>query len=196
MPKTIKPTKKKIKRTRPKGIRSLKQVEFLEIMGRLELIDEEIKKEKELFDIKIKSLKLEKEYLWSIMKHKKKKQESVLICDKKLSIKKELADKYIDSPIQKEIFLNQATQFKQWANYIAGLVLTQEGKKIFTPADIKKILKERLIPNHYGKKGFTIGSLLTADVEKNSSWHNGYPSLKKVDGGKYKFIGFSKKSKK
>ncbi|MFH1308716.1 MAG: hypothetical protein ABIH51_01750, partial [Patescibacteria group bacterium] len=58
-----KPTKKKIKRTRLRGVRSLKQVEFLEIMGRLELIDEEIKKEKELFDIKIKSLKFEKQYL-------------------------------------------------------------------------------------------------------------------------------------
>ena len=60
---TKKPTTKRIKRTRPRGIRSLKQVEFLEIMSRLELIDEEIKKEKELFEIKIKSLRLEKEYL-------------------------------------------------------------------------------------------------------------------------------------
>ncbi|MBU4351430.1 hypothetical protein L6274_01875 [Candidatus Parcubacteria bacterium] len=41
----------------------MKQDEFLETMGRLSLIDDEIKKEKELFEIKIKSLKLEKEYL-------------------------------------------------------------------------------------------------------------------------------------
>lgn len=58
---------------KPRGIRSLKQVEFLEIMGRLELIDEEIKKEKELFDIKIKSLKFEKQYLKSRFKERKNK---------------------------------------------------------------------------------------------------------------------------
>ena len=66
-----KPTTKKIKRTRPRGVRSLKQVEFLEIMGRLELIDEEIKKEKELYEIKIKSLRLEKEYLKNRFKERK-----------------------------------------------------------------------------------------------------------------------------
>jgi len=69
-----KPTTKKIKRTRPRGIRSLKQDEFLEIMGRLELIDKEIKKEKELFDIKIKSLKFEKQYLKNRFKERKNKQ--------------------------------------------------------------------------------------------------------------------------
>jgi len=68
-----KPITKKIKRMRPRGVRSLKQVEFLEIMGRLELIDEEIKKEKELFDIKIKSLKFEKQYLKNRFKERKKK---------------------------------------------------------------------------------------------------------------------------
>jgi len=73
MPKTIKTIKKKIKIMKPRGIRSLKQVEFLEIMGRLELIDEEIKKEKELFDIKIKSLKFEKQYLKSRFKERKNK---------------------------------------------------------------------------------------------------------------------------
>ncbi len=62
--KTIKKVvQKRIKIKRPRGIKPMKQGEFLETMSRLELIDEEIKKEKELFDIKIKSLKLEKEYL-------------------------------------------------------------------------------------------------------------------------------------
>ena len=68
-----KPTTNKIKRMRPRGVRSLKQVEFLEIMGRLELIDEEIKKEKELFDIKIKSLKFEKQYLKNRFKENRNK---------------------------------------------------------------------------------------------------------------------------
>ena len=69
--KTTKPIPKKIKRMRPRGIKPMKQDEFLETMGRLNLIDEEIKKEKELFEIKIKSLRLEKEYLKSRFKERK-----------------------------------------------------------------------------------------------------------------------------
>ena len=75
MPKTKKITKKvvqkKVKRMRPRGIKSMKQDDFLETMGRLDLIDEEIKKEKELYEIKIKSLKLEKEYLKNRFKERK-----------------------------------------------------------------------------------------------------------------------------
>jgi len=70
---TKKVVQKKIKSMKPKGIKSLKQKEFLEIMGRLELIDEEVKKEKELFDIKIKSLKFEKEYLKNRFKESRNK---------------------------------------------------------------------------------------------------------------------------
>jgi len=58
---------------RPRGVRSVKSAEFLEIMGRLELIDEEIKKEKELFDIKMKSLRFEKQYLKNRFKERKNK---------------------------------------------------------------------------------------------------------------------------
>ena len=76
MTKTNKTTKKvvqkRVKRMRPRGIRSMKQGDFLETMGRLDLIDEEIKKEKELFEIKIKSLKLEKEYLKNRFKENRK----------------------------------------------------------------------------------------------------------------------------
>ena len=49
----------------------MKQDEFLETMDRLNLIDDEIKKEKELCEIKIKSLKLEKEYLKNRFKERK-----------------------------------------------------------------------------------------------------------------------------
>jgi hypothetical protein len=76
MPKTKKTTKKVVKkrtkRMRPRGIRSMKQDDFLETMNRLSLIDEEIKKEKELYEIKIKSLRLEKEYLKNRFKERKK----------------------------------------------------------------------------------------------------------------------------
>jgi len=68
---TKKVVQKKVKRMRPRGIRSMKQDDFLETMDRLGLIDEEIKKEKELYEIKIKSLRLEKEYLKNRFKERK-----------------------------------------------------------------------------------------------------------------------------
>ncbi len=73
MTKIKKTNKKRVKRMRPRGVRSVKSAEFLEIMGRLELIDEEIKKEKELFDIKMKSLRFEKQYLKNRFKERKNK---------------------------------------------------------------------------------------------------------------------------
>ena len=50
--------------------RKAKPKEFMAIMQRLELIDQEIKQEEKLFDIKITSLELEKQYLWNIIQPK------------------------------------------------------------------------------------------------------------------------------
>jgi len=66
---------KRVKPKRPKGIRAVKPEEFRRIMDRIELIDKEAEKEKELFDIKMNSLRLEKEYLWNIIKPKKKRDQ-------------------------------------------------------------------------------------------------------------------------
>jgi len=73
--KQTKTTRPRIKSKRPKGIRAVRPEEFRRIMDRLDLIGKEVEKEKELFDIKIKSLRLEKEYLWNIIKPKKRKIE-------------------------------------------------------------------------------------------------------------------------
>lgn len=61
MQKTIKKlsTQEKKYRVRPD--------EFLKIMKRLELIDQEVKAEEELFDLKIKTLELEKQYLLNLL---------------------------------------------------------------------------------------------------------------------------------
>ncbi len=55
------PTKNELKKLK----RKVNPIEFMEIMKRLELIDQEIKQEEKLFNIKVKSLELEKEYLWN-----------------------------------------------------------------------------------------------------------------------------------
>jgi len=73
--KQTKTTRPRIKAKRPRGIRAVRPEEFRRIMDRIDLIGKEVKKEKELFDIKIKSLRLEKEYLWNIIKPKKRRVE-------------------------------------------------------------------------------------------------------------------------
>jgi hypothetical protein len=102
-----------------------------------------------------------------------------------------LGEKYIKDDHQKHIYVNDANQFKQWANYIAALYLTHvDGLKIFHQSDIKRILMDKLIPDHYDKPGAKESALLTADVEINSNWHFGYPCLERIGADQYQFKGF------
>ena len=105
------------------------------------------------------------------------------------NIKEELADKHIDDPYQKDVFLHKATQFKNWANYIGALILMKRGYRTFSAEDIKKVLRE-ILPNHFGKHGAKEAGLLTHDVEVNSRYHNGLPCLKRMTKGEYEFVGF------
>jgi hypothetical protein len=107
-------------------------------------------------------------------------------------VKKRLAD-LIDDHDEKCLFL-QTTRFKQWANYIAGLVLTKNGKTLFSPKDIRDVLHSELIPQHYGNIGAQKKSLLTADVcvEAPGNSSRGFPCLQRDSHGIFRFIGFKK----
>jgi hypothetical protein len=105
--------------------------------------------------------------------------------------KRELADEYIKDAHQKQIFLTKATQYKMWANYIAGLILDNKNFKEFHVGDIRRVLK-RLLGQMYDGPGAKESGLLTASMADTSNWNLGYPCLQKVDGrrGYYRFIGF------
>ncbi len=106
-------------------------------------------------------------------------------------LKQKLADKYIHDPLQKEIFLSKATQYKMWANYIAGLILDNENYKEFHITDIRRVLKQ-LLGKLYDGPGAKESALLTQDMADTSNWHFGYPCLRRAEGkrGYYRFIGF------
>ena len=80
-----------------------------------------------------------------------------------------------------------------WANYIAGLLLTNKGYKEFHITDIRQVLRS-LLGDLYDGPGAKESALLTQDMAYTSNWHFGYPSLQKVDGkrGYYTFRGFPK----
>ncbi len=105
-------------------------------------------------------------------------------------IKKKLAEKYIKNNNAKTIFLYKATQFKQWANYIAALVLS-ENHKTFHRSQIINILRTELIPEYFNKPGFIETGLLTHDMEISSNHHGGIPCLKRVKTGVYKFVDWT-----
>jgi len=106
---------------------------------------------------------------------------------------KYLADKYIVDENQKAIFLSSGVWLKVKLNYIGGLLLKSEGEEIFTPKDIREILRTKVIPTLTEMSDIQLsGSLLTQDVCKEApdpKWHNGFPCFEKVGNGKYRFIG-------
>jgi hypothetical protein len=104
-----------------------------------------------------------------------------------------LAYKYIEDKNQREIFMQKGVWLKVRLNYIAGLLLTQRGEEIFTPKEIREIVRTDLIPSIYQINDASFsGLILTQDVHENAKteYNNGYTCLRKVDRGKYKFIGF------
>jgi len=105
-----------------------------------------------------------------------------------------LADRYINDEHQKEIFLRKGVWLKVKLNYIAGIILKQKGQEIFTPKDIRDIIRKEIIPSLSELDDNQLsGIILTSDVHKNAKdprWHNGYPCLEKIADGKYQFIGF------
>jgi len=104
-----------------------------------------------------------------------------------------LAEKYIADPEEKALFL-QTFLFKQWGNYIAGLVLANKGNAAFTVEDIKSALRYDLIPEYYNTPGAEESALLTADVEVDAPGDapRGFASLKRIAPGVFKFIGLKK----
>jgi len=78
-------------------------------------------------------------------------------------------------------------------NYIAGLIFSSRGKDIFTPKEIRNLVCAELIPSISNMNDTSLSSLiLTQDVHDKAKkvYNNGYPCLKKVSRGNYKFIGF------
>jgi hypothetical protein len=105
-----------------------------------------------------------------------------------------LANKYISDGYQKEIFLKKGVWLKVRLNYIAGKILTSKSKSTFSPKEIRDCIREELIPSisTLNDASFS-GLILTQDVHDTAKeeYNNGYPCLKKVSRGVYKFIGFT-----
>ena len=117
--------------------------------------------------------------------------EDVVIEETLEEIKKRLADEYIEDAEERYFYLH-TDKFNEWANYIAGLVLTRQGKKRFTVKDIRVILQDQLIPHHYGQSGAQENQLKTDKVEIDSENKSQFPCLQRISRGMYRFLGYKK----
>ncbi len=104
-----------------------------------------------------------------------------------------VAEKYISNSEQKGIFLKDGVWMKVRLNYIAGLILTAGGKTVFTPKEIRTIIRKEVIPSISDLDDNSLsGLILTQDVHKYAKreYNNGFYCLEKTGRGQYKFIGF------
>jgi hypothetical protein len=109
-----------------------------------------------------------------------------------------LSEKYIHEKKQKDIFLKEGVWTKVRLNYIAGLILTKRGFREFSPKEIREIIREEIIPSTDAiSDSILAGLILTQDVhvDAKEEYNNGYPCLKKVEHGKYIFIGFEEQTR-
>ena len=106
---------------------------------------------------------------------------------------KHLAHKYIKDTYQKSIFVSQGVWMKVQLNYIAGLILHQEGRDFFSPKEIRTVIRTELIPSLINIRDKQLsGMILTQDVHKTSKqeYNNGHYCLERIERGRYRFVGF------
>lgn len=104
-----------------------------------------------------------------------------------------LAGKYISDIRQKETFLRKGVWLKVRLNYIAALIMTSHGKKIFSPKEIRETVIKEILPSISSLDDQTLsGIILTQDVHNKAKilYNSGYYCLEKVSRGAYKFLGF------
>jgi len=109
------------------------------------------------------------------------------------SAKQRLGQAHIIDAEEQAIFA-ETYAFRQWAPYIAALVLSQRGRKMFTIEDIRHVLSEELMPEAYNSPTVPESELTLRDVElgKPGAQMRPFACIERVDPGVYSFIGFSK----
>ncbi|MBN1855480.1 MAG: hypothetical protein JW846_00835 [Dehalococcoidia bacterium] len=107
--------------------------------------------------------------------------------------KERLGSAYITDSEEQAIFA-ETYAVRQWAPYIAALVLSQRGRKLFTLDDIRHLLSHELMPEVYNSPSIPESEWTLRDVElgKPGSQMRPFACIERVDPGVFSFIGFKK----
>jgi len=105
--------------------------------------------------------------------------------------KRRLGDTYVTLPQERAVY-DETYLFRQWGPYIAGLVLSSKGRKVFTIDDVKHVLRDELVPDLYDTPGALESDVSFRDTELGSPGEKVKPfaCLQRVAPGVYSFIGF------
>ncbi|MCK5586379.1 hypothetical protein KAJ02_09945 [Candidatus Bipolaricaulota bacterium] len=107
--------------------------------------------------------------------------------------KERLGNAFIADTEEQAIF-SETYAFRQWGPYIAALVLSQRGRKLFTLEDVCHILRDELMPEAYNSPSILESDLTLRDVElgRPGAQLRPFACIERVDPGVYSFIGFRK----
>jgi hypothetical protein len=108
-------------------------------------------------------------------------------------IKKQLGDSLITDPAEREVY-DETYSFRQWGPYIAGLVLSSRGRRLFTLEDMRTLLRDELMPTLYDTPGALDSDLVIRDAEvgRPGDQLRPFASLQRVSPGVYSFLGFNR----
>ncbi len=108
-------------------------------------------------------------------------------------VKKQLGDSFVTDPAEREVY-DETYAFRQWGPYLAGLVLSSRGRRLFTLEDIRVILRDELMPSAYDTPGALDSDLVIRDVElgRPGDQLRPFACLQRVSPGVYSFLGFGR----
>lgn len=108
-------------------------------------------------------------------------------------IKKQLGDSLITDPAEREVY-DETYSFRQWGPYVAGLVLSSRGRRLFTLEDMRTLLRDELMPALYDTPGALDSDLVIRDAEvgRPGDQLRPFASLQRVSPGVYSFLGFNR----
>ena len=108
-------------------------------------------------------------------------------------VKKLLGDSWISDPEERTVY-DETYTFRQWGPYIASLVLTSRGRRIFTLEDMRVVLRDDLMSAVYDTPGALDSDLVIRDVEvgRPGDQLRPFACVQRVSPGVYSFLGFSR----
>jgi hypothetical protein len=108
-------------------------------------------------------------------------------------VKKLLGDSWITDPEERTVY-DETYSFRQWGPYIASLVMSSRGRKVFTLEDMRVLLRDDLMPAVYDTPGALDSDLVIRDAElgRPGDQLRPFACLQRVSPGVYSFLGFGR----
>ena len=108
-------------------------------------------------------------------------------------LKKQLGDSLITDPEERAVY-DETYTFRQWGPYIASLVLSSRGRRVFTLEDMRVLLRDELMVTLYDTPGALDSDLVVRDAElgRPGDQLRPFACLQRVSPGVYSFLGFNR----